>query len=140
VSGKSKYNTINSMANALLKQKLHRSWRKGLYKEARREQDGILHNIVSMSDKFVLVVTECRDKNTTFRLLGRKSLDEKWVRNYSNLRVKESLNICEIFRLVDYLVKMERIGPSIALLSTNKFRYLVAMASFELSITKRRKK
>jgi hypothetical protein len=128
------------MANALYKQKLHRSWRKGLYKEARREQDGILHNIVSMSDKFVLVVTECRDKNTTFRLLGRKSLDEKWVRKYSNLRLKEALNVCDIFRLGDYLEKMKRIGPSIALLSTNKFRYSVAMALFVLSITKKRKK
>ena len=43
-----------------------------------------------MSDKFVLVVTECRDKNTTFRLLGRKSLDEKWVRQSSKSRLKET--------------------------------------------------
>ena len=93
-----------------------------------------------MSDKFVLVVTECRDKNTTFRLLGRKSLDEKWVRQSSKSRLNETLNVFDLSRPVDYLINMERIGSSIALLSTNKFRYLVAMALFELSITTTRKK
>ena len=54
--------------------------------------------------------------------------------------LKRRLNVCDVSRPVDYLIKMERIGSSIALLSTNKFRYLVAMALFELSITTTRKK